>query len=177
MELRTLIGDTITFNHQRIVKATKDLTPAQLHWQPTPDTNHIGFLMFHTFRVLDQHFHRQLSLQGELWERNKWGRHFALPPAPPNVRPAWSTGNSWTSVEVASFQVPPIDQLLAYGDSVYQSAMRKLETLDLSDLSRTSTEPGSTATVGSVLYRTTTHLPQHAGQIEYLVGMLQRKAA
>ena len=175
MELRTLLTDTITFNHERIVNAGKDLTPTQLKWQPTPDTNHIGFLLFHTFRTTDQQFHRQLSMQGELWERNKWGRHFSLPPVPPDARPGWPTGNSWTSAEGTSFNLPPIDQLLAYGESVHQSAMRKLETLDLSGIARLSQEPGATLTIGAILYRAVTHIPQHAGQVEYLIGLMHAR--
>lgn len=175
MQLRALVVDCITLAYQRVVNESKDLTPTQLRWQPTPETNHAGFLLFHVFRGLDLHFHQWLSPQGELWVRNKWGRHFVLPTAPANVSPSWSTGNSWTPAEVAAFQVPPVDQLLAYGESVYQSAMRKLSALDLADLARKAADPSMTMSMGSALTIAAIHVPQHGGQIEYLVGLMRER--
>jgi hypothetical protein len=159
--------------YTRTVTNAKALTPAQALWQATPDEPHVSFHLFHMFRFYDRGFHRMLSPQGELWERNKWGMHFKLPQPPPNVSAIWSTGNSWTPQEVAAWTPPPLDQLLAYGDSVMQSGMRKLATADLSDLNRQITYAGGTTTLLVALRGLCSHATQHAGQVDYLIGLMR----
>ena len=175
MDLRSLAADTVTSAYNRIVGAAKELSPSQLTWQPAPDVNHAGFLIFHTFRVMDRHFHRQLSPQGELWERNKWHRQFPIPTPPPNAPSGWFTGNGWTIQEMNSFRVNSMEQLLAYGDSVYQSGMRKLQTLDVSDLDRMGADEVAKLSVGTILTRVCVHPFQHAGQLDYLVGLMKQR--
>ncbi|MBM3946564.1 MAG: DinB family protein [SAR202 cluster bacterium] len=95
MELREFLTDCFTSTCQRVLGAVKELTPTQLHWQPTPDTNHVAFLAFHVFRVYDRHLHRFLSPQGELWERNKCTCSSPCPPphpTPPSFGPRGAPG-------------------------------------------------------------------------------------
>jgi len=174
MELRGFLTDCLSFTYQRVVASTKDLTPTQLHWQPVPTENHAAFLAFHIFRVYDRYFHRFLSPQGELWERNKWSMFFTVPATPPDATVFWSTGRTWTPQEVSSFRAP-LDRLLAYGDSVYQSGLRKLATLDMNNLERPISFPAEQITPRIVLHRMVSHPMQHVAQIEYLKGLMKQQ--
>lgn len=174
MQLIEFIAETVQVTHQGIANAVKDLTPAQLRWRPGPEANSVGFLLFHTFRTNDRYYHYRLTPQGDLWERNKWSTHWRLPPRPANAPSAWITGNSWTPQEVAAFEVPPLEELLAYGEEVHRSGMRILPTLDLSRLSEViDPQQGAAGTLQGYLRRLYTHAAQHHGQMEYLVGLMQ----
>lgn len=171
MELREQVSQSVKAAHQSVVRLTSGLTPTQLRWQPDNATNLAVFLVLHLYRTLDRQCHCQLSPQGELWERNKWNRHFVLPPEPATAHEAWSTGNGWTMQEVISFQAP-IDELLAYGDSVVQSALRKVATLDISDLNRVAGSGPNT--VGYLLERVQLHPQEHIPEIEALVAAMRQ---
>jgi len=96
---------------------------------------------------------------------------FTVPSTPSDATVFWSTGRTWTPQEVAGFRAP-LDRLMAYGDSVHQSGLRKLATLDLDNLDHPINFPAERLTPRIVLQRLCSHPAQHAGQIEYLKGLM-----
>ena len=100
--------DTIEFiqtglaNTKRILDRTLDgLTPAELKWQPRPDANSIGLILFHMIRTED--FFVQSLLQGkpQLWESEKWYQKFS--------KTTSDSGSHYTAEQVAAFIVPEIN--------------------------------------------------------------------
>ena len=56
MEMNELIQNGLE-NSKRVIDRTLDgLTPAELKWQPRPDANSIGLILFHCIRSEDRLF-------------------------------------------------------------------------------------------------------------------------
>ena len=89
----------------------------QLTWRAGPEANPVGFLLWHVFRTEDRYV-RLLTGQEETYTTDGWNAAWPLPDTITGERAALTTGNSWTSEEVGAFDIPPLDELLAYGEKV-----------------------------------------------------------
>jgi hypothetical protein len=168
-------------NIKRVFDRTLDgLTPMELKWQPRPDANSIGLILFHSIRTEDSSIHR---LQGkpQLWESEKWYQKFN--------KAIDDGGAHYTPEQVAAFVVPDLRELLAYAEAVRKNTIVYLKGLKPEDFDkkvnlppppgRTATAAGRPAppwppvnpTVGSMLLRLMTHLSEHAGEISYIRGL------
>jgi len=172
--------DTIEFiqtglaNTKRILDRTLDgLTPAELKWQPRPDANSIGLILFHMIRTED--FFVQSLLQGkpQLWESEKWYQKFS--------KTISDSGSRYTAEQVAAFIVPEMNGLQAYFEAVRKRTLEYVKDLTPEKLDkkislpppphdRPQRSPFSDATVGSMLLMNMTHLAQHVGEISCLRG-------
>ena len=63
MDMGEFIKIELEWLQQGIDRATGDLTPAELKWQPNSEGNPIGFLLYHITRTEDRFI--QASLQGK----------------------------------------------------------------------------------------------------------------
>ena len=173
MDVRDYVADTIVRTRAGTLGLVQGLTPEQLTWQIAPDANTIGFLLFHTLRVED-YFLRVLGAEQELWRRDGWDRRWTLPDPPADAAGIWFTGNGWTPENVASFQQPPLDEMLAYGAAVREAFLDHLRTLDLSRLQEMVwPRRNPTATVAHVLQMVVHHESEHQGHIGLLLGLLR----
>ncbi len=180
METKELIQNGLE-NVKRAIGRTLDgLTPAELKWQPRPDANSIGLILFHSIRAEDSSIHR---LQGklQLWESEKWYQKFN--------KAVNDGGAHYTAEQVAAFVVPDLKELLAYAEAVRKDTLEYLKGLKPEDFDRKVNLPpppapiaisaGSPApprppfnpVVGSMLLMLVTHLSQHAGEISYIRGL------
>ena len=172
MDVRDYVADAITRTRANTVNMVQGLTSEQLTWQVAPGANNVAFLLFHTFRVED-YFLRVLGAEQELWRRDGWVQRWTLPEPPDDVTGIWFTGNSWTSEDVASFQPPPLDEMLAYGASVHEAFLEHLRTLDLSRLQdMVWPRRNPTVTVARVLQMVAHHESEHQGHIGFILGLL-----
>ena len=89
----------------------------QLMWRAGPEANTVGFLVWHVFRTEDRYI-RFLTGEEETYTADGWKDRWPLPDTITGDRAALTTGNSWTSDEVGAFDIPPIEELLAYGEAV-----------------------------------------------------------
>ena len=172
MDVRDFVADIIARTRTNTVNQVQGLTAEQLTWQVAPGANTVGFLLFHTFRVED-YFLRVLGAEQELWRRDGWDRRWTLPDTPADVSGIWFTGNSWTSEDVASFQPPPLDEMLAYGAAVHDAFLDHLRNLDLSRMQEVvwpRRQP--TATVARVLEMVVHHESEHQGHIGFILGLM-----
>lgn len=173
MDVRDYVADAVTRNRAATLSMVQGLTPRQLTWQVAPEANTVAFLLFHTFRVED-YFLRVLGAEQELWRRDGWDQRWTLPNPPDDVTGIWFTGNSWTPEDVASFQPPPLDEMLAYGAAVREEFLHRLRSLDLSRLQDTVwPRRNPTVTVAGILQMVARHEAEHQGQIDLLLGLLR----
>ena len=172
MDVRDYVADAIARTRTGTLNMVEGLTPRQLTWQITPEANTIGFLLFHIFRVED-YFLRVLGAEQELWRRDGWDQRWTLPEPPADVTGIWFTGNSWRPEDVASFQPPPLDQMLAYAAAVRKAFLDRLRSLDLSRLQETVWPRRSpTVTVARILQMVAHHESEHNGHIGFILGLL-----
>jgi len=75
MEMKELIQNGLENVKRGFDRTLDGLTPAELKWQPRPDANSIGLILFHSIRTEDSSIH---MLQGklQLWESGEWYQKF-----------------------------------------------------------------------------------------------------
>ena len=173
LNLQEYIIDSLVRVRAGTLDMVKGLTPPQLTWQPRPEANSVAFLLFHTFRVQDRYFHTGISPVGELWEREGWSARWQLPHRPPDAPAIWSTGNGWSPEAVASFQPPPLEEFLAYGDAVQENSLRIVRDLDPTRLDEAPQPDRREVTIARRLQQAVAHEAQHQGQIDFILGLLR----
>ena len=184
METKELIQIGLA-NVKRLLDRTLDgLTPAEIKWQPRPDANSIGIILFDIARSEDSLVQSRLRGKPQLWESEKWYQKLN--------KGADDTGGHYTAEQVAAFVVPDLKELLAYAEAVRKQTLEYLKDLAPGQLDKkvelppmgpppsatpagTPNQPGMSPfrdmTVGSMLMMNVTHLAQHAGETSYLRGL------
>ena len=149
-------------------RALKGLVQDDLQWQPHPDANSIGWLAWHLTRVQDDHI-SALTGEEQLWTSDGWHARFNRPPD------AKDRGFGHTPEQVAAFESPDAETLLAYYRAVLERSKHYFITLSDDDLDRELDEPQyqPLPTVGVRLVSVLADNLQHAGQAAYVRGLLQ----
>jgi hypothetical protein len=167
-------NDMLSDGYNRIVdtmeRVLEGLTQDDLDWQPSPDTNSIGWLAWHLTRQQDGQIS---SLMGEeqLWTKDKWYAKFDRPADPEDI------GFGHTPEQVAAFKSPDIDTLLSYNRAVVERSKSYFNRLLKSDLDQELNEPWfqPLPTVGVRLISIMDDSVLHAGQAAYIRGLRQGK--
>jgi hypothetical protein len=182
MEAKELIQIGLTNVKRGIDRAIDGLTPAEIKWQPKPDANSIGIILFDIARSEDSGIQARLQGKPQLWESEKWYQKLG--------KDAQDPGGHYTAEQLAAFVVPDLKQLLAYSEAARQQTLEYLKGLTPADLDKKvvlppmgpppSATPAGTPprpspyrdmTVGSMLMMNVTHFAQHGGEISYLRGL------
>ena len=167
MDWRDLLTDAYGRIEQVIERSLKGLTEDDLKWQPKPDCNSIGWLVWHLTRVQDDHIS---SLMGEdqLWIKDGWYMKFNRPPD------SKDRGFGDTPEQVAAF-ASDAQTLLDYHKVVSDRSKQYFKTLPDADLDRELNEPQyqPLPTVGVRIISILADNLQHAGQAAYVRGQLQ----
>ena len=79
MTLNEFITDALEKESGSLLEALDGLTPDELAWQPAPDANSIGWILWHMVRVEDMFIQFFAQFQPELWETGGWNDKFGLP--------------------------------------------------------------------------------------------------
>ncbi|MBI2165845.1 MAG: DinB family protein [Chloroflexi bacterium] len=167
MDIKPFIEDSISRNRNRTVELIRGLAQDELSWRPGPQANPVGFVFFHIVRTEDVFFHRSIERLAEVWEKEGWAARMPAPAA------GW--GTNWTAEQVADFQCPPAETLLAYGEAVRNSGLQVLKGLSVSRFTEPVRPNRPDYTVANALQSIITHEAHHQGQIDYLVGLLKNK--
>ncbi len=146
--------------------AVTGLDSAQLCDSPTPGTNSIGWLVWHTARVQDDHV-ADIFDAHQLWATGDWAARFALEPDPSNI----GYGHSAEDAHAVKPESP--DVLVEYLDAVQARTLAWLGTLTAADLDmivdRRWDPPVS---MGVRLVSVADDSLQHLGQAAYLRGLM-----
>jgi hypothetical protein len=166
MEMKDLVQNGFD-NVKRTLDRTLDgLTPEELKWQPRPDANAIGLILFHSIRSEDRFIH---ILQGkpQFWESEKWYQKFN--------KTIEDGGAHYTAEQVAAFVVPDLKELLSYSEMVRKNTLEYLKGLKPKDFDKKVNlpphRPPFEPIVGSMLMHEVTELAGHAGEISYIRGL------
>jgi hypothetical protein len=148
--------------------AAAGLSPARLTERPAPDTNSIGWLVWHLARVQDHHVAELLGAD-QIWTTDGWAARFGLEPDPSN------TGYGHDADEVAAVRPESAEALLDYLDAVDARTRRMLEAVTPDELDRIVDRRWTPAvTLGVRLVSVADDCLQHAGQAAYVRGLLDR---
>jgi hypothetical protein len=108
----------------------------------------------------------------QLWIADGWHSRFKMPPDPRD----YGSGHRQTRAQVEAFTVTDKQLLLDYLDAVFERTKSYLSTVSNADLNRVLNEPQYqplptlSVRLASVINCNT----RHAGQIEYLRGLIKQ---
>ena len=164
--------ETILVGYKGILRALErtldGLSEEDLAWQPTPDCNSIGWLVWHLTRAQDSVISNILK-EEQLWIKDGWHTKFGRSPD------AMDSGAGHTPKDLASFKSPDSEILLGYHRAVLERTKQRLPTLSKTDLDKVVEgmpfQPPPT--VGALLMIILDDCLQHAGQAAYIRGMRQ----
>jgi hypothetical protein len=148
--------------------AVDGLSPQELVTQPTPTSNTIAWLVWHSARVQDHHVSEILDSR-QIWLEDHWAERFGLDPDPSN------TGYGHDQADVrAVVPVQPGD-LEGYLGAVQVRTVAWLHALTPGDLDRiVDRRWDPPVTLGVRLVSVADDSLQHLGQAAYLRGLLGR---
>ena len=169
MNLNEFIESALNMEQQLLVEAVEDLTAEELTWQPGPDTNPMGWMLWHTIRVEDMWIQFFIQRQVEIWERDGWHEKFGLPTR--------DNGFGHTADQVSSFPALDLQELLRYGEAVRAGTLEHLLGLSPEDFDQVPREQRPNLTVGLVYRQLLGEFFQHQGQIAYLKGLKRGSGA
>ncbi|MCS6800698.1 MAG: DUF664 domain-containing protein [Chloroflexota bacterium] len=168
MRATDLAIDAFSRIEEDLTRIVAGLTVEQLRWQPRPDANPIGWLVWHLTRVQDAQI-SHLAGQEQAWIAEGWAERFGRPPAPRDL------GFGDTPEQVAAFNPVDGDTLLAYYRAVWARTRAYLESCTDEALDRVLNEPrwNPMPTVGVRIVSTINDCTQHVGQAAYVRGLLE----
>ena len=163
MDFRNIVQMALDEYTDELRRAVEGLTPAERRFQPTPDSHHIDFVLWHMARVEDnwvQEFGRGV---GSVWERGGWAAKLGLP----------EQGNGWgyTAGQVAELPQFDLELLNEYAEAVRAGTIEFLDGLSPDDLDRFPDPSRPKACIGSMLSHVVVEESQHVGQVAYLRGI------
>jgi DinB superfamily len=167
--LSEFIEDALNREQRFLMEAVQDLTPEELARQPRPEANHIGWLLWHMFRVEDMWVQFFAQHQLELWERDGWHQKFGLPTR--------DNGFGHTPEQVAGFPALGLSELLQYGEAVRASTLDYLRSLSGESFDTIPRERRPDISVGRMFRQLIGEIFQHQGQIAYLKGLIRGPGA
>ena len=147
--------------------AVNGLSPDELAFRPSCESNSIAWLVWHLTRIQDDHV-AGLDGSEQVWTEKGWVDRFALPLDPTD------TGYGHDPDTVAAV-IADASSLLGYFENVHERTLDFIRSLTEADLARVvdrSWDPPVTVSIR--LVSVIADDLQHAGQAAYVRGMLQR---
>jgi uncharacterized damage-inducible protein DinB len=170
MEIVALLKDLYGRVPPLAAAAVEGLDVEQLSWAPSPESNSVGWLVWHLTRVQDHHISELLESE-QLWVAGNRASRFGLAAEPSN------TGYGHTADEVRSVRPDGHAVLIDYLGAVDARTSAFLDSLTAAELDRVVdrrwTPP---VTLGVRLVSVADDCLQHVGQAAYVRGLLLRDA-
>jgi hypothetical protein len=170
VELKELMLDIFARLETEIELVLDGLTTEDLNTLPKPDSNSIGWLVWHSTRSQDR-MNADLFGEEQLWVSQQWYFKFDRPPDQKD------TGVGHTSAQVSAFRAPESKTLLDYYHAVSKRTQDYINSrLTREDLDRMVWSPTleSESTVEMRMIGVIYNLA-HIGQAGYVRGFLKGK--
>jgi uncharacterized damage-inducible protein DinB len=168
MELHEMLSGAYGGILRTLEYTLEGLTEKDLNWQPKPDCNSIGWLVWHLTRTQDMTI-SSFTGDDQLWIKDGWHKKWGRPADPSDA------GNGMKPEDLVKFKSPDTATLLAYHKAVLEKTQKYLQTIKKADLDKVVEnipfKPPPTAGMLLLIILSDGH--QHAGQAAYVRGMLQ----
>jgi hypothetical protein len=166
MRATELAIDALSRTEEHVARVLEGLSDDDLRWQPSPDANPIGWLIWHLTRVQDLQLSALAGVE-PAWKADGWHDRFGM--GPDDARFGQKPD------DVSKFEPPSGETLLAYHRAVFGRSKRWLESIDDAELDRVLPETrwNPPPTVGVRLVSTIDDCAQHAGETSYIRGLRQ----
>ncbi len=170
MAIGQVIKDALDRNERYMLAALSGLSPEELRARPAPESNPIGWLMWHLSRVQDYAV-STITEQETVWVREGWNERFGMAPDPAY------RGNGDSAEQVDRFAPPDAETLAAYYRAVRANTDAFLDSLTEADLTRMVPPVRGTELVplAERLPGVIVETIHHGGQVAYARGALKGK--
>lgn len=148
---------------KELKKSLDGLTPVERRFQPSPDSHHIDFAVWHMARVEDDWLQRFAQQNPTVWQRDDWHTRLGMPER--------ESGFGYTVEQVRDLAAFDMDQMLEYYDAVRVETNAFIGSLAESDL---ATEPHPRRpgyTIAQMFSHVMIEEAQHVGQVAYIRGI------
>jgi hypothetical protein len=163
-----LLLDAFARVHDELPGLVDGLTVPELLWQPDPDANSIGWLLWHLSRVQDDHL-AGIGEVDQVWTVEGYAARFGLP------YDVSDHGFGHTRADVAGFRIDDPGLLVAYHDEVHNLTEYVVGRLDDAGFARVVDHRWNPPVTAAVrLVSVVNDVTQHLGQAAYLRGMVER---
>ncbi len=160
MNVADFVIQALTTVRISVAMTLDGLSPEQLTHRPGPESNPVGWLIWHMARMQDRGI-SAITGEEQLWISGGWHDRYHMD-ADPN-----DTGMGHDSTQVAAFAPPDADTLLEHYDAVFQSTRGYLSMRGRDDIDRVIGE----SAVGQRLLAIVNGNMQHIGQAGYVRGL------
>ena len=165
MEVRDFILSVLDYQHKALTAALDGLGHDELTWRPGEESNHIGFILWHQIRDED-YIQAMIRKEPQVWIKEKWYEKFDMSDDPNE------DGYGYTSEQVATFNVPELEELLTYREATRTQMKGLLENLPPEEIDKTIKTPiWGEMTLSQIFALFLDETIQHTGQIAYLRGL------
>lgn len=165
MDIKSLLLKSLDESQEYLTKTLTELTEEDMAWSPKVGSNSVIFIFWHLIRVEDIWINRVLLRSKEIYESEGWQEQLGTP--------AKESGFQYDLEKLQSWPVPNIDTLKRYAAAVRQKTIAFVSSLGDTDLSRVARPDHKYDTVEAILSHLITEIALHAGQIDYLRGMIR----
>lgn len=144
------------------------LSVKDLNYQPKPDSNSMGWLVWHLTRWQDFQASQPLKKE-QVWIEKKWYEKYGRPADPAD------TGMGHKEADLAKYRSPDAATLIGYNKEVLVRLKEYINSLTASDLDKVveGTPFNPPPTVGMNLIGLWSDGMQHTGQVGYVRGYIQ----
>ena len=168
MQTRDVLSDAYGRIQEIVHRSADGLDAEGLAFRPEADANSIAWLVWHLTRIQDHHL-SEIAGRDQAWTADEWAVRLGMKADPDE------TGFGHTSEQVAAVRPAGPRDVLAYHDAVAARTQQYLSTVDDEELDRVidrSYDPP--VSVGVRLVSVISDNLQHAGQAQYLRGIVER---
>lgn len=171
MDVSAVLSDALGRAAEQVRSVVEGLEAEGLAWQPDPDANSIGWLVWHLTRVEDDHI-AAVAGGEQLWTTGGWAERFRLPYALTDT----GYGHDSEQVGLLGRAAVSADLLAGYHAAVAAASREYVESLRAGDLDRVVDEDWDPpVTLGVRLVSVVAEVNQHVGQAAYVKGLLERR--
>ncbi len=156
--------------NQQFVLALQELSAGQLAWRPDPNTNSIGFSLWHVLRTWDAYF-ATMNGRADMYDE-QWVKRFGFDVRGRGIGGS-GMGTGFTPDDVALVRPQP-EALSAYLDALSAQMQAFLQAANDEALGRAVTIPWwpQPVSVARVCAHVIMHSLLHTGEARYLKGKL-----
>ena len=136
------------------------LSSEQLAQRPGPESNPVGWLIWHMARMQDRGI-STITGETQVWISDRWHERYGMDADPDN------TGMGHDAAQVSALIAPDAATLLDHYDAVLSTTLKYLKSVSPDDLDRVILE----SSIGERLLSVVNGNMQHIGQAGYVRGL------
>jgi hypothetical protein len=166
-----VLADGIERIRDLVSSTAEGLSADDLAYRPAPEANSIGWLLWHLTRVEDGHV-AELAGDEQLWVRDGFAESLGFAPDPHD------SGYGHTAEQSAAVRIERPDALVAYHEAVAERSLSFLRDRGDGELDRVVDESYDPPVTEAVRWVSILgDCLMHAGQAQYVAGILPRRAS